>query len=191
MTEEKDLLIVGIPTRDEYVVGRTLTDVFKTALLMGKTPEFVYGVGTNICGGRDLILKLAKEKLATDSCRMLWLDSDIWIRTPPEELASYLKEADSKGYNIVAPYRRSDKQGTLSSVGNDDGVFYWDALDKLQQYSTVSWAGLGFYYGTTPLGYNFYMSGELSEDYHFFKDNKIELRLDKRIILHHYKQVFI
>ncbi len=191
MLESNGLFIVGIPTKDEYVVGRTMSDIFKTALLMNKTPEFIWGVGTNICGGRDLILKLAKEKISSSSCRMLWLDSDVWIRTPPEELATYLKEADENNYNIVAPYRRSDKQGTLSSVGNDDGVYYWDALNTLQQYSPVTWAGLGFYYGITPLDYKFYMSGDLSEDYHFFKDNKIELRLEKRIALGHYKQVFI
>ena len=109
----KDLLIVGIPTRDEYVVGRTLSSLFDAALLMDKKPEVVYGVGTNICGGRDLILKLIKDKISLNACRMLWLDSDIWIRTPPEELAKYLREADEKNYNIVAPYRRADMKGAL------------------------------------------------------------------------------
>jgi hypothetical protein len=187
----KELLIVGIPTRDEYVVGRTLSSLFDAALLMDKKPEFVYGVGTNICGGRDLILKMIKERIDFDSCRMLWLDSDIWIRTPPEELAKYLREADEKNYNIVAPYRRADMKGALSSIGHTDGVLYWDALATLDQYAKVPWAGLGFYYGITPLNYKFYMSGEFSEDYHFFYDNKIELRVDKRIELSHYKTVFI
>lgn len=182
-------LLIGIPTRDEYMIGRTIGDISAAAILMKRLPLFLYGVGTNLCAGRDLILKLAKENAGADSCRMLWLDSDIWIRTPAADIAKYLQEADDKNYNIIAPYRRLDQD---SSVNSPDGKpFKWDELGKLEQHQKVLSAGMGFYYGDTPLNYKFYMSGDVSEDHNFFADNKLEPRIDKRIELYHSKRIFI
>ncbi|MHB1830456.1 MAG: hypothetical protein ACYCO0_03610 [Candidatus Micrarchaeaceae archaeon] len=186
-------LVIGIPAKNEYMIGRTIADICATLKIIKKDPIFAYGVGTNICGGRDLILRLAKENLKKDSSRMLWLDSDIWIKTPPNELAKCLQDADDKDYNIIAPYRRMDNgSAALSSISKVPGeVLVWDDVEKLEQYEKVSWAGLGFYYGFTPFNYTFHMTGSIGEDYYFFTENKIEVRVDKRIILHHYKNIFI
>ncbi len=137
-------LVIGIPAKNEYMIGRTISDVCAALKIIKKDPVFAYGIGTNICGGRDLILKLAKENLKKDSSRMLWLDSDIWIKTPPNELARCLQDADAKNYNIIAPYRRMDNGSpVLSSISKVPGeVLVWDDVEKLEQYEKVSWAGL-------------------------------------------------
>jgi hypothetical protein len=181
--------MIGIPTRDEYMLGRTLLAISSTAAELHRQAYFDFGFGSNICTGRDSILKVAKDVMGGDSGRILWLDSDVMISTPPNELARYLKEAEEKGYNIASPYRRTDQ---YSSIGKaEGGLLKWDDLGKLEQYDKISWAGLGFYYGYTPFNYKFYMSGDVSEDYHFFMDNKIELRVDKRITLYHSKRVYV
>ena len=178
-----------MPTSDEYAVGRTIVRIGSAAAEMQKRPYFDFGIGTNVCAGRDSVLKVAKEVLGGNSGRILWIDFDIVVNTPPGELAKYLNEAEDKNYNIVAPYRRIDKYSSISRTTGE--ILKWDEIGTLEQYETISWAGLGFYYGHTPFDYKFHMSGEAGEDYHFFADNKIELRVDKRIVLYHNKRIFI
>lgn len=182
-------LVIGIPTPDEYMIGRSVVDICATAMQMNRMPYVAIGIGSSICAGRQQIIRTAKATLGGDSARMLWLDSDIWVRTPPAELAKYMQEADEKGYNIVAPYRRLDQDSSISKVLGEP--LKWNELDGLQQYEKVMYAGLGFYYGHTPFDYTFHMSADISEDYNFFTDNKIELRIDKRIVLYHNKRIFI
>ena len=63
-----------------------------------------------------------------------------------------------------------------------------EEVDKMENYAPVEYSGLGFYYGDLPLNYKFH-SDDMGEDFYFFKENHLELRLAKNIKLLHVKSI--
>lgn len=182
---------------------QTSCTVFTALSILNRQP-YVIGSGGGGGGGgrgrggvaiaRTTLINGAREWMkgspGAKAIRGLWLDDDIECMTNPgdpvdqaQKLAESIEEADRHNWNFVAPYRVNDPvMGKLKWC-----LFHWgtnepftdEEVNGLKDFDVVDgFAGLGFYYGYTPLGYHFSMGGpdDEGEDCRFFRDNKIELR---------------
>lgn len=186
----KEQFYIGIPTKNLSANVPTIVKVIFASFIMGKSPSMTVSDSSTVCMARSSICNEIKLKSSnSDLERVLWLDSDIFIDNSPEELATIFLEADKHRRNIVGFYNLADKRGSMTAF--DDTNIDFAKFRELEQFTSVKFAGLGFYYGDTPLNYRFHESYNAGEDFNFFIDNKIEIVVDKRIILHHNKNMFI
>lgn len=158
---------------------------------------------SGITAARQYCFDVLAEFFKTTSIRGLWLDSDIRIMDQAATLEA-IRYADEHNINIVGNYLRG-------TVGQEDNTVYHrqkftsedgsivekfdiaytnDEIDKMPNYSKVDFAGLGFYYGYLPLTYNF-MRDRMGEDFHFYYDNKLDIRLAKQVQLAHRKSQWL
>lgn len=184
-----DKFFIAIPTPTLATNGVSLMKAIYAALFLGKEPSVTFSDSSTICAARTACLQNIRKLTDKKSERILWLDSDIIIMNEPNELRDILKEADDKDYNICGFYNLRDKRGSINDFGfkNIDS----DAFKKMEQYSKVMFAGLGFYYGYTPIDYQFHESFNRGEDFNFYTENNITLRIDKRLVLGHVKAIII
>ena len=186
----KEQFYIGIPTRNLSANIPSIVKVMFASFLMDKMPSVTVSDSSTVCMARSSICHEIKIKATNKNVeRVLWLDSDIFIDNTPEELATVFMEADKQHKNIVGFYNLADKRGSMTAF--DDTNIDFAKFRELEQFTSVKFAGLGFYYGDTPLNYRFHESYNAGEDFNFFIDNKIEIVVDKRIILHHNKNMFI
>lgn len=135
---------------------------------------------------RTMLLQGAREWApGLKAVRGLWVDDDIEVRPDQAgKLADAIEESDRHNWNLVVPYRILDSMtGRLNWC-----VFHWTThapftdqeLSDFKDYDVIDgFAGMGFYYGYTPLEYHFSLGGpnDEGEDFRFFKENQIELRV--------------
>lgn len=187
--DNKDKFYVGIPTKNMQSIAPSLVKVIYTSFVMQKEPSITFSDSSTVCMARSSILREIGEKSKRRYVRMLWLDSDIFIDNEPQDLAQILLEADENDMNIVGFYNLADSRGSIT--GMDKSNIDKNKFRDIQQHERLSFAGLGFYYGIADTSYRFHEEINAGEDYFFFMDNNIDVRIEKRIILHHAKYLFI
>jgi hypothetical protein len=184
-----DKFYIAIPTPNLTTNGLSLMRAIYTALFLGREPSVTFSDSSTICTARTSCVETIKKISGHEVERVLWLDSDIMIMNEPSELKQVIEEADKNKYNISGFYNLRDKRGSIT--GLDKQNIDKEKFNSLNQYDKLLFSGLGFYYGDTPLNYQFKESFNRGEDYNFFIDNNIELRIDKRLVLGHVKSIII
>ena len=181
---------------------QTSCTIFSAASLMGRTPYAINSEGTGGGGGRGrggvalartTLLQGARKWVnvpEVKAIRGLWVDDDLELRgvattgdNQAKKLAQSIEEADRHGWNFVVAYRLLKPSGEEKWAPTHwklNEPYTTNELASMKDFDVIDgFSGLGFYYGETPLDYHFRMGGanDEGEDYAFFKDNKIELRV--------------
>lgn len=179
----------GIPSSSFHAMIPSVLAVSYAAMALQKDLVMCIGGGSGVVTARQNVIAKVKEQSSAEVERVLWVDADIAIANPVQELVEIINDADRYHYNVVGFYNLADGRGSMTDMEGKN--IDRKRFAELQQYEKISWAGMGFYYGDTPLKHQFSMKVGVGEDYGFFKDNNIELRVDKRISLNHWKSMFI
>lgn len=198
-----DLFITLIPSNSRKADIYTIKKLTYLANLMGKIDLTLIVNKQGVSRARTELLTQLKQKLKelnvkhTGFVKALWFDDDIImdLSTDMKLLVNSIIEADKNDYNLTANYKYPfDEQlrNVIFHKAEKGYTPYSDVeLDVMQNLAELkdSVAGLGFYYGYTPLNYAFH-DDRIGEDINFFEENNIDLRFLK-IRLFHEKKVYI
>lgn len=129
------------------------------------------------------------DSIKNGNARVLIIEDDIYFKNP-EKLAEAIKKADLNDWNFLAPYYQPN--GLLTIMDKDMKNYTMETVKGLNDWDEIGGGGLGFFYGTIPLGYVFKeRDGELyGHDLVFYKENKIKLRVVD-LGLKHLKSVLV
>jgi len=178
-----------VPSPDHRAGVSTVSAITETAVRMGRQPLIVLVSSSGLLDARNEALRILKKLNAGNNPYAFWIDSDIYFVDSTEKLKRYMMQAESEGVGIVAPYFLLNGN---SSLFTPKGPIPWDQAITMKDWSPVDAAGLGFYYGPTPLNYVFHTIDTgmklQGEDVLFFRENHIPLRL-AQLKLQHIKYV--
>jgi hypothetical protein len=132
---------------------------------------------------RNKSFELMRAEVNDNVIRGFLIDSDLITNFSTMELMQYMKYADDHNYNFSVPYPIG--YGHIDVMDSNCKEIPKSEYDKLKDWDTVYATGLGFYYGDIPLDYTF-RSDKFGEDYYFFKDLNLNLRIVKSLKLTHY-----
>lgn len=132
---------------------------------------------------RNKSFELMRAEVNDNVIRGFLIDSDLITNFSTMELMQYMKYADDHNYNFSVPYPIG--YGHIDVMDSNCKEIPKSEYDKLNDWDTVYATGLGFYYGDIPLDYTF-RSDKFGEDYYFFKDLNLNLRIVKSLKLTHY-----
>jgi hypothetical protein len=132
---------------------------------------------------RNKSFELMRAEVNDNVIRGFLIDSDVVTNFSSTELMEYMKYADDHNYNFSVPYPIG--YGHIDVMDSNGKEILKSLYDKLKDWDTVYATGLGFYYGDIPLDYTF-RSDKFGEDYYFFKDCDLNLRIVKSLKLTHY-----
>jgi len=185
----EEFFIFAIPSPNSSADFYTLGVLHDVNLYMGKGKAAISTDKFGVLAARTHILELLKDRMDKlgieydEYVRMLWVDSDIRVNTPANELAERFKKADELGLNLIADYITPWQNGgfahTISKL-NDRGTYTTltdeelNAFKDMQELPMGYVGGLGFYYGLVPIDYKFH-NEEFGEDITFFRDMYIRL----------------
>jgi len=180
---------VIIPTLDYRAGVSTIAAITEAVVRMGRQPAVIVVSSSGLLDTRNQALRVLKMLKLGDKPYAFWIDSDIYFADSTEKLKRYMMQAETEGVGIVAPYFLLNGN---SSLLTEKGPIPWEQANAMKDWSPVDAAGLGFYYGPTPLNYTFHtidtgvkMKGE---DVLFFRENHIPLRV-AQLKLQHIKYV--
>lgn len=198
-----DLFITLIPSNSRKADIYTIKKLTYLANLLGKIDLTLIVNKQGVSRARTELLIQLKEKLKelgvkhNGYVKALWFDDDIVmdLAVDLKLILSSIKSANENDYNLIANYKYPyDEQlrNVLFHKAEKGYIPYTDAeLEVMPNLAELkdSVAGLGFYYGYTPLNYSFH-DDRIGEDINFFEENNIDLRLLK-IKLFHEKKVYV
>lgn len=189
---KNELLPVLIPTPNGNMPIKTMMSLFQTAYLLKRAIEpFSEAGNLGIPAARTHLFKKTREFYDNQNViRGLMIDSDI-VFDRPDILAEYIEIADKNNWNLVGNYmhRNTNKLENTVYYRDENQAFLPYTIEQykeLDDLSVIESAGLGFYYGDLPLNYKFHSSFN-GEDVNFFDDNKLEIRIMKKLNLGHQK----
>ena len=180
----EEFFIFAIPSPNSNADFYTLGVLHDVNLYMGKGKAAISTDKFGVLAARTHILELLKDRMDKlgieygEYVRMLWVDSDIRINTPANELAERFKKADELGLNLIADYITPWQNGGFAhtiSKPNDKGKYTTLTDEELNSFSDMQElpkgyvGGLGFYYGLVPIDYKFH-NEEFGEDITFYRD---------------------
>jgi len=195
--DDEDYIPILIPSLDRRASVETISAVVLAGIAHGKNPLVVLSSDSGLLLSRTANFFRLSEILKTNKARGFMIDSDIVYISG--NIVEYIKRADKEGVSFVAPYRVFFNDQTKYALSLDgDSIIGEEEFKKLKDWQEIKAAGLGFYYGDLPLDYTFKISGEIKkgaritgEDFNFFLENNIRLRLAKNIVLGHLKQIIL
>lgn len=180
---------IVVPTVDFRAAVSTIAAVTETVVRAGRQPAVVLVSSSGLLDARNNALRTMRAANLGDRPYAFWIDSDIHFVDSTERLKRYMLQAEADGVGFVAPYLLLNGNSSLLS---ERGPIPWAEALAMKDWSPVDSAGLGFYYGPTPLNYAFRTEGTgpgfKGEDVLFFRENRIPLRLAK-LKLQHLKYV--
>lgn len=175
---------VIIPTRDEQgAPARTIVTLWNAMRILDMEPVHMHVSHFGYAYVRTAAFRATRKLFGRDIVRGFMLDDDMLLPHNWENLIEVVKVADKNHWNIVAPYML--KNGLTSLAREDGTMLSIDDVNKMDPWSTIPLAGLGFYYGDIPLDYEFHEADPYKgEDFNFFHDKKIELHVAPLEIKH-------
>jgi len=180
---------VIVPTVDYRAGVSTIAAITETVVRMGRQPAIIVVSSSGLLDVRNQALRTLKMLKLGDKPYAFWVDSDIYFTDSTEKLKRYMMQAETEGVGFVAPYFLLNGN---SSLLTENGPIPWNQALEMKDWSPVNAAGLGFYYGPTPVDYEFHTVGTgvkmHGEDVLFFRENHIPLRL-AQLKLQHIKYV--
>ena len=171
---------VIVPTPDFRAGVSTIAAITEAVIRLGRQPAIITVSSSGLLDARNQALRILKSLKLGERPYAFWVDSDIYFADSTERLKRYMIQAESEGVGFVAPYFLLNGN---SSLLTERGPIPWSQALEMKDWSPVNAAGLGFYYGPTPVDYVFHTIGTgpnlQGEDVLFFRENKIPLRLAK------------
>jgi hypothetical protein len=199
----EDYLITITPALNGSMLLENISALQQIAISLGKVWLPIGATVSGITPARQCCIDLLYDYFKVDYIRALWLDSDVKI-LESEPVVEAFRYADQNNINIVADYLRSPwpnpdhtiyhrqkfQKDDGSIVEKFDVMYTTTEIESMPNYSKVDFAGLGFCYGWVPLKYEFHRS-RMGEDFWYYIDNKLEIRLAKQIKLAHKKSQWL
>lgn len=196
---ETNLTVFSISRGEGYYQTGTL-QLLEIADRLGRYANFVDGTSSGIHVARTAAHEICKRemrKMGYDDkvIRGLWLDTDIrFLDDQIDAIVEEIKKADEEGYSFAVPYYVAPDKTSVSNSPLGLKMLTRKELDNLPEYSKLTAAGFGFWYGDIYLDYRFHYDmhdGKWNgEDINYFIENPVDLRLVKKIELFHKKYVW-
>jgi len=176
---------IVIPSVDFRAAVSTVAAITETITRLGRQPAVVLVSSSGLLDARNTALRTMKSMGIGEKPYAFWIDSDIHFVDSTERLKRYMVQAEADNVGFVSPYLLLNGNSSLLS---EKGPIPWPEALTLKDWSPVDSGGLGFYYGPTPLDYEFKVRGTGAkfegEDVLFFRENHIPLRLAKLKLQH-------
>jgi hypothetical protein len=154
-------------------VGVTVATLAQVAGLLRRSMFFALGTGAwGIAMNTTSLVRLVAKTLGINKFRGILVQSDIMIPMEcADSLATAILQADKENVNFVVPAK------TIFNKWNVNDGLTDEQYKELPNWTKIVHSGLNFYYGDLFADYTFHEGdGNKGEDWHFYDDNKIELR---------------
>ncbi len=176
-------------SKDGRAAISTTKVLYDAARFLNREPAVITVKQNGLVQARTKALEIVKE-LWEPGARGFFIDDDIECEgNAGNTIADYVRRADEENCSFTGAYLTTM---STASIQVKPGVnISPEEYPHIDNWATVNRAGLGFYYGDLPQGYDFkYEHNEMGEDYRFFADNpEIVLKLAKSITLNHIKTI--
>jgi hypothetical protein len=214
----KDFFITISPANDDTIINENVATMQWIAINRKQTWLPISYGKTGIVASRQMCLEALKNYFPKQKyARALWLDSDMRVISA-SKLLEAINYADEHNINIVANYKRGqppiydntvyirkvpDGKGGLRDIteaereasSEYEGERYDVPMTNTElknhpDYGVVDYAGMGCVWGWVPLTYTFH-TDNVGEDFYYFRDNSIKIRLAKQIQFSHRQSVWL
>lgn len=182
---------VIIPTPDFSCNFFTMLTLFQVGMKTNNeySFDFLVSKSNNPVPSRQLLFEQLKMRSGQKVLRGFFIDSDSMISPEPkivDKLINAMKRADREHFSFVVPYRvvKNEDVSYTAVFSNEGKLMSVEDVKQLFDFDKILSSGLGFYYGDLPLDYKFRFGDDRGEDWWFFKENNIDLRILKMPCYH-------